>query len=43
MYSRAPVFADSVSAVYRGPKSICKIREINGLYLSKGAPKENGP
>jgi hypothetical protein len=29
-YIRAPVFTDSVSAVYRGPKKNRKIEEING-------------
>jgi hypothetical protein len=29
-HSRAPVPTDSVSAVYRGPKNIVKIEEVNG-------------
>jgi hypothetical protein len=35
--------ADSVSAFYRGPKKILKIREMNGLQVSRLAPSENGP
>jgi hypothetical protein len=41
-YSRAPVFTDSVSAVYRGPKKKLKIKEINGSSVSKRSPSENG-
>jgi hypothetical protein len=42
-YSRAPVSTDSVSAVYRGPKTKWKIKEINGSQVSKRAPSENVP
>jgi hypothetical protein len=38
-----PVAADSVSAVYRGPKDNLKIKEINDLIVPKRAPSENGP
>jgi hypothetical protein len=42
--SRAPGSTDSVSAVYRGQKKMfMKIKEINGLLVSKRAPIENGP
>lgn len=42
-YSRAPVFIDSVSAIYRGLPKHWKIKEINGLWVSKRTPSENGP
>ena len=32
-----------LSAVYRFPKKIWKIKEINVSYVSKSAPSENGP
>jgi hypothetical protein len=42
-YRRAPVSVDSVSAVYCGLKKILKIKEINGSYISKCVPSEDGP
>jgi hypothetical protein len=40
-YSRAPVSADSVSVVYSCPPKNRKIKEINGLYISKRVTHEN--
>jgi hypothetical protein len=39
----SPVCNDSVSTVYRGPKKNWKIKEINGSWVSKRPPSENGP
>jgi hypothetical protein len=41
-YKCVHLFADSVSAVYRGPKRNWKIKEINGQWVSKLVPSENG-
>jgi len=32
-----------LSSFYRGPERIWKIIEINGSYISKRVPSENGP
>jgi hypothetical protein len=37
------VSADSVICGLAWPEKIWKIKEINGSYVSKYAPSENGP